>query len=134
MTNATHSEVSVHVPPSLTFGTSAISKKGTTIKVREPKIFARCGVTLPEAFNIFMQQVLNEGGFPFPVVPDQADFRRKAALAHLTESYRNGMESANGGRNLIPEDVAERMIEDDRRVRIRLSEPYMRTDTELDQQ
>lgn len=88
-------------------------RMSSKVKAELEGIFARCGVTLPEAFNIFMQQVLNEGGFPFPVVPDQTDFRRKAALAYITESYRRGMDSANGGKDLIPEDVAEGMLEED---------------------
>ena len=88
-------------------------RMNSAIKAELEQIFARCGITLPDAFNIFMQQVLNEGGFPFPIVPDQAEYRKEAALMYLTASYRKGMESANGGKDLIPADVAERMLEED---------------------
>ena len=87
-------------------------RMNSQIKSELEQIFAKCGITLPDAFNIFMQQVLNEGGFPFPIVPDQTEFKKKAALLYLTASYREGMASSDDGKNLIPADEVERMLEE----------------------
>ena len=35
------------------------------VKQRAEEIFARCGLTLTDAVNIFLQQSLNTGGLPF---------------------------------------------------------------------
>ena len=37
------------------------------VKQRAEEIFARCGLTLTDAVNIFLQQSLNTGGLPFLV-------------------------------------------------------------------
>ena len=87
-------------------------RMNSKIKAELEQIFAKCGVTLSDAFNIFMQQSLNEGGFPFPVVPDQASVKKEAALLYLTASYRKGMASVKSKEDLIPEDEVERMLEE----------------------
>ena len=44
------------------------------VKQRAEEIFARCGLTLTDAVNIFLQQSLNTGGLPF--------WSRKTASKH----------------------------------------------------
>ena len=89
-------------------------RMNSEVKKELEEIYAKCGVTLSDALNIFMQQSLNVGGFPFPVVPDQTEARRKEAARYLTASYRRGLESVKEQGGWIPADEAERMLEEDR--------------------
>ncbi len=88
-------------------------RMNSEVKKELEEIYAKCGVTLSDALNIFMQQSLNVGGFPFPVVPDQTEARRKEAARYLTASYRRGLESVREQGGWIPADEAERMLEED---------------------
>ena len=89
-------------------------RMNSEVKKELEEIYAKCGVTLSDALNIFMQQSLNVGGFPFPVVPDQTEARRKEAARYLTASYRRGLESVKEQGGWIPADEAERMLGEDR--------------------
>ena len=58
------------------------------------QIYAKTGLTLTDAINVFFQQSLNAGGFPFAVTGDNAEIVKAKALARLvkkgddcTESY-----------------------------------------------
>ena len=42
------------------------------------RIYAKNGLTLTDAVNVFFQQSLNAGGFPFPVTEDNAELIRAA--------------------------------------------------------
>ena len=82
------------------------------IKAELERIFAKCGVTLSDAFNIFMQQALNVEGFPFPVVPDQGAMNLETALMYLTASYRKGIDSVKNEKDWIPADEVDRLLEE----------------------
>lgn len=68
-------------------------RMNSEIKAEVEKIYADCGVTLSDAINIFLQQSLNERGFPFPVVSNQTVARRQRMVEDLLEIHRKGMES-----------------------------------------
>ena len=48
------------------------------------QIYAKTGLTLTDAINVFFQQSLNAGGFPFAVTGDNAEIVKAKALARLT--------------------------------------------------
>ena len=87
-------------------------RMNSEIKAELERIFARCGVTLSDAFNIFMQQALNVEGFPFPVVPQQGSMNLETALMYLTASYRKGMDSVKNEKDWIPADEVDRLLEE----------------------
>ncbi len=68
-------------------------RMNSEIKAELERIYADCGVTLSDAINIFIQQSLNERGFPFPVVSNQTAARRQRMVDDLLEIHRKGMES-----------------------------------------
>ena len=47
------------------------------------QIYAKTGLTLTDAINVFFQQSLNAGGFPFAVTGDNAEIVKAKALARL---------------------------------------------------
>ena len=53
-------------------------------------VYARNGLTLTDAINVFFQQSLNAGGFPFPVTEDNADLVKAKALARLARELKAG--------------------------------------------
>lgn len=53
-------------------------------------VYARTGLTLTDAVNVFFQQSLNAGGFPFPVTEDNAELVRAKALSRLVRELEAG--------------------------------------------
>ena len=54
------------------------------------QIYAKTGVTLTDAINVFFQQSLNAGGFPFAVTGDNAEIVKAKALARLVKELKKG--------------------------------------------
>ncbi len=53
-------------------------------------VYAKNGLTLTDAINVFFQQSLNAGGFPFPVTEDNAELVKSKALARLLRELKQG--------------------------------------------
>ena len=53
------------------------------IKQEAENVFSNYGLSLTEAFNIFLQQSLNSNGFPFLLSPENAEYMRSKAAAQL---------------------------------------------------
>lgn len=53
-------------------------------------VYGRAGLTLTDAVNVFFQQSLNTGGFPFPVTEDNAQLVKAKALARLVKELEAG--------------------------------------------
>ena len=53
-------------------------------------IYAKNGLTLTDAINVFLQQSINVGGFPFPVTEDNAELLRAKALGRLEKELQAG--------------------------------------------
>lgn len=53
-------------------------------------IYAKTGLTLTDAVNVFFQQSLNAGGFPFPVTAENAGQLRAKSLARLAKELEIG--------------------------------------------
>ena len=54
-------------------------------------VFAKNGLTLTDAVNVFFQQSLNAGGFPFSVTADNADLVKAKALSRLMKELDAGI-------------------------------------------
>ena len=57
-------------------------------------IYAKNGLTLTDAINVFFQQSLNAGGFPFTVTEDNAEIIKAKALSRLMKELQKGDECA----------------------------------------
>ena len=53
-------------------------------------MYGRTGLTLTDAINVFFQQSLNAGGFPFQVTEDNAELVKAKALARLIKELEAG--------------------------------------------
>lgn len=53
-------------------------------------VYAKNGLTLTDAVNVFFQQSLNAGGFPFPVTEDNAALIKAKALSRLMKELDAG--------------------------------------------
>ena len=58
-------------------------RMNSEIKNELEEVFAKNGLTLTDAVNVFFQQVLNTGGFPFSVTEDNAEKMKAKALSKL---------------------------------------------------
>lgn len=54
-------------------------------------VYAKNGLTLTDAVNIFFQQSLNAGGFPFSVTSDNAEMVKAKALSRLMKELDAGI-------------------------------------------
>ena len=54
-------------------------------------VYAKNGLTLTDAVNVFFQQSLNVGGFPFSVTADNADLVKAKALNRLMKELDAGI-------------------------------------------
>ena len=54
-------------------------------------VYAKNGLTLTDAVNVFFQQSLNVGGFPFPVTEDNAELVKAKALSRLMKELEQGL-------------------------------------------
>lgn len=64
------------------------------VKRRVEEIYARQGLSLTEAVNIFLQQSLNAEGLPFLASPENAAYMKAKALRRLLNEAEAGWASA----------------------------------------
>ena len=60
------------------------------IRKKLENVYAKNGLTLTDAVNVFFQQSLNTGGFPFQVTEDNAEVVKAKALARLMKELKKG--------------------------------------------
>ena len=60
------------------------------VRSRAESVFAECGLTLSQAFHLFLQQSINVGGLPFLVVKDAGETLRHEAERRLFDALRAG--------------------------------------------
>lgn len=58
------------------------------------ELFAKCGLTLSEATNVFFQMALTTGGLPFNVNSNPKLILSDMSVAYLENEFRKGIESA----------------------------------------
>lgn len=81
----------------------AMAPKDTTFQVRinseikktVEEIYARTGMTLTDAFNIFIQQSINVEGLPFLVTQNSKEALKEQALAKLMLDLKRAEERAD---------------------------------------
>lgn len=54
------------------------------IKQELESVYAKNGLTLTDAINVFFQQSLNAGGFPFAVTEDNAEIIKANVMQHFS--------------------------------------------------
>ena len=70
-------------------------------------VYAKSGISFTQAINIFIQQSLNAGGFPFPVTADNAEYVRAEAMKRLMAELDASKQSGD----LVDEDEVYRILE-----------------------
>lgn len=80
------------------------------IKEQLEGIYARNGLTLTDAINVFLQQSLNAEGLPFLVSPDNAAFMKAKAAQILMAELQKGIDSGEK-HGWISEEEAYRLLE-----------------------
>lgn len=60
------------------------------LRMQLEQIYAKNGLTLTDAVNVFFQQSLNAGGFPFSVTEDNAEIIKAKALKRLMKELQKG--------------------------------------------
>ena len=63
------------------------------VKQRAEELFGSYGLTLTDAFNVFLRQSLNTGGLPFILSPDNEEYRKAQAWKRLMEEVEHGFRS-----------------------------------------
>lgn len=61
-----------------------------TVRKELEAVYAKNGLTLTDAINVFFQQSLNAGGFPFAVTEDNAELVKAKALTRLLRELKQG--------------------------------------------
>ncbi|MDO5422687.1 MAG: type II toxin-antitoxin system RelB/DinJ family antitoxin [Eubacteriales bacterium] len=74
------------------------------IKERVEAIYARCGMTLTDAVNAFIQQSLNVEGMPFLVTQNSQEALREQAVSILMKELKNGENSVKSDKDWISEE------------------------------
>lgn len=74
------------------------------VKKEVKGILADCGLTLTEAFNAFLQQIINVGGLPFLLTKDGDKVLREQAIALLMAELKAGEDSAQSDSDWVSED------------------------------
>ena len=64
------------------------------IRRKAERVFGECGLTLSQAFHLFLQQSINVGGLPFLVVNDAGESLRREAERRLFNALDEGEASA----------------------------------------
>lgn len=79
------------------------------VKQHVEDIYARQGLTLTDAVNIFIQQSLNMGGLPFLVSPENEAYMKAKAMRRLMDEVQQGWDSAEK-EGWVSEEDAYRLL------------------------
>lgn len=82
---------------------TVISPKNTVFQLRMNKevkeaaedLFGRCGLTLADALNLFIQQSLNRGGIPFEITGGSFYVERELARERLLSELNHAADPAS---------------------------------------
>ena len=75
------------------------------VRSQAESVFSECGLTLSQAFHLFLQQSINVGGLPFLVVKDAGETLRHEAERRLFDALREGEASAERDGWVAEKDV-----------------------------
>ncbi len=79
------------------------------VKQRVEDIYARQGLTLTDAVNIFIQQSLNMEGLPFLASPENEEYMKAKAMRRLMAEAQKGWDSAEKD-GWVSEEEAYRLL------------------------
>ena len=79
------------------------------IKHRVEAVYAKRGLTLTDAVNIFILQSLNDDRLPFLASPENTEYMRAKAMRRLTDEVQKGWESAEIGGWLTLDEAETRL-------------------------
>ena len=65
------------------------------VRAEVEAVYAKSGISFTQAINIFIQQSLNAGGFPFPVTAENAEYVRAEAMKRLIKELDEGRSSGD---------------------------------------
>ena len=74
------------------------------VKEEAEYIFAKCGLTLTEAINVFLQQSINVEGLPFLIVNNGKDVLKEQAIAYLMSEIKKGEDSVSSENSWVSEE------------------------------
>jgi len=78
------------------------------VKAAVEDIFAKCGLTLTDAINVFLQQSINTQSLPFAVTAsstEESTMTKEEAVAILMKELEIGRNSAKSIEDCIPIEV-----------------------------
>ena len=73
-------------------------------------VYAKYGLSLTDAINIFLQQSLNESGLPFLLSPENAEYMKAKSVARLMTEIQKGWDSVKTESDWVSEDDAYRIL------------------------
>lgn len=74
------------------------------VKEYVENIYARCGLTLTDAINIFIQQSINVEGMPLVVTQNSKEALKEQAIAILMTELKKGEDSVRTSEDWISEE------------------------------
>ena len=80
------------------------------VKRQVEEVYAKNGLSFTQAINVFIQQSLNVGGFPFLVSSDNDELLKAAALKKLMGELEQGKQSGD----FISNETAIEMLDVDK--------------------
>ena len=80
------------------------------VRQQAESVFAQYGLSLTDAFNIFLQQSLNESGLPFLLSPENEAFMKAKAAARLKAELQKGFGSVKTEADWVSEEEARRLL------------------------
>ena len=80
------------------------------VRQQAESVFARYGLSLTDAFNVFLQQSLNESGLPFLLSPENEAYMKAKAAARLKAELQKGLDSVKAETDWIDEADAYRLL------------------------
>jgi addiction module RelB/DinJ family antitoxin len=73
------------------------------IKAQVEQIYARCGMTMTDAINAFLQQSINVEGLPFLMTQNSKEALREQAIAQLMLELKKGEDSVQSEADWVSE-------------------------------
>ena len=80
------------------------------VKKTVEDIYARQGLSMTDAVNIFLQQSINADGLPFLASPENAAYMKAKAWKQFAAEVQTGFDSAESG-GWLTMDQVEAMLE-----------------------
>lgn len=74
------------------------------VKSRVEEIYAKCGMSLTDAINVFIQQSINAEGMPMLISPNIKDIMKQQAIAVLMNEIKKGRDSVKSDNDWISEE------------------------------